>query len=145
MFVYLVHGLTQLPCHLQVAQALAPSIVYIDELEKVLNTDKKLVKQWKAAGMCVWPRGSLLLDQHRLTQSVACAYTFRYPYEDKPDRIKAMLIACMKELEKDHSDMLAAYESGDKERVEEADQTNNRVSQGAGDAFPRWLQPRQHT
>lgn len=39
-----------------------------------------------------------------------------------------MLITCMKELEKDHADMLTAYESGDKERVEEADQTNNRVS-----------------
>jgi SpoVK/Ycf46/Vps4 family AAA+-type ATPase len=85
----------------KVAKALAPSVVYIDEMEKVLNTNKKLVKQWKAAGM--------------------------YPYEDKPDRIKAPLLACMKELEKDHADMLAAYETGDKEMMEEADQMNNRV------------------
>lgn len=33
----------------------------------------------------------------------------------------------MKELEKDHADMLAAYETGDKEMMEEADQMNNRV------------------
>ena len=31
----------------QVAKALAPSIVYIGEIEKVLNTNKKLVKEWK--------------------------------------------------------------------------------------------------
>jgi SpoVK/Ycf46/Vps4 family AAA+-type ATPase len=31
----------------QVAKALAPSIVYIDEIEKVLNTNKKLAKEWK--------------------------------------------------------------------------------------------------
>ena len=51
----------------------------------------------------------------------------RYPYEDKPDRIKAPLLACMKDLEKDHADILSAYESGDKELIEEANQMNNRV------------------
>ena len=54
-------------------------------------------------------------------------WSCRYPYEDKPDRIKAPLLACMKDLEKDHADMLAAYHSGDKELIEEANQMNNRV------------------
>ena len=58
----------------------------------------------------------------------------RYPYEDKPDRIKAPLLACMKDLEKDHADMLAAYQSGDKEQIEEANQMNNRVRILARDA-----------
>jgi hypothetical protein len=56
-------------------------------------------------------------------------------YEDKPDRIKAPLLACMKELEKDHADMLAAYQSGDKELIEEANQTNNRVRHLAYGAY----------
>ena len=34
------------------AKALAPSIVYIDEIEKVVVEDKKRIKAWKAEDRC---------------------------------------------------------------------------------------------
>ena len=56
----------------------------------------------------------------------ACA-SCRYPYEDPPKLIKKQLLACMKELEKEHIQMKDDYESDDPERIEEANQLNNRV------------------
>lgn len=56
----------------------------------------------------------------------ACA-ACRYPYEDPPKLIKKQLLACMKELEKEHIQMKEDYESDDPERIEEANQLNNRV------------------
>jgi len=83
----------------KVAKHYAPSIIYIDDIEKVVNSDKKKAKIMRQG--------------------------FEKPFW--PDLMKKQLQACMKDLVKEHSEIIKAYESGDKEAIEEADKINNQV------------------
>lgn len=65
-------------------------MIYINEIEKVLNTDKKKAKVLKP------------------------------PLKDKPERIKKQLLACMKDLEKEHEEINTKMADPDKEVQDEA-------------------------
>merc|ERR1711988_909685 len=81
----------------KVAKALGPSVIYINEIEKVMNTDKKKAKVLKP------------------------------PLKDKPERIKKQLLVSMKDLEKEHEEINTKLADPDKEVQDEAKAMNNQV------------------